>query len=115
MNASFGSRLKRVAVMIGLVGLGTAAVAYSTILDSGWVVSGVKASAAGTAGDGWIAFSNRVYYKSGGDSWEVFVVRPDGSGERRVTHFGKRLFDVTRRPGRPMAKGSCFIAAATSL
>jgi tricorn protease-like protein len=83
----------RVAVMIGLVGLGTAAVAYSTILDSGWVVSGVKASAAGTAGDGWIAFSNRVYYKSGGDSWEVFVVRPDGSGERRVTHSRKRLFD----------------------
>src|SRR6266516_2797253 len=49
--------------------------------------------AARTTGDGRIAFSNRVFYKDGGDSWEIFLVLPDGRGLRRVTRLGKRLFD----------------------
>jgi len=35
---------------------------------------------------GWIAFDERTYFPGGGgDAWEVFVMRPDGTDERMVT------------------------------
>jgi len=44
----------------------------------------VAAPAGNNADAGWIAFDERFWY-DGGDSWEIFVVRPDGSQRRRVT------------------------------
>jgi TolB protein len=44
------------------------------------------ASGAPVGGAGWIAFDERTYFHDGGDAWEVFVVRPDGSGRRMVTY-----------------------------
>ena len=43
-----------------------------------------RANSAAPTNRGWIAYSYRYFYK-GGDSGEVFVVRPDGSRRRRVT------------------------------
>lgn len=60
-----------------------------------WValLATLSGAAAGTTSEGRIAFSDRKYYKGGGDSWEIFVVRPDGRGLRQVTRLGKGLFD----------------------
>jgi Tol biopolymer transport system component len=44
----------------------------------------MAAPAGNNADVGWIAFEERFYYE-GGDSWEIFVIRPDGSRRRRVT------------------------------
>lgn len=54
----------------------------------GVLLAFVVATAASSAGaqtfQGKIAYSKRIFYKDG-DSWEIFVVRPDGSGGRRIT------------------------------
>jgi Tol biopolymer transport system component len=50
------------------------------------LTSAVTASAGGSADPGWIAFSQRVYWTApADDTYEVFVVRPNGRGLRRVT------------------------------
>ena len=56
------------------------------------LVSTLAGPATQLPAQGSIAFSDRKYYAQG-DSWEIFVVRPDGSGFRRVTRAGQRLFD----------------------
>ena len=43
----------------------------------------MAAPAGNNANAGWIAFDERYFHQS--DSWEIFVIRPDGSRRRRVT------------------------------
>jgi hypothetical protein len=56
------------------------------------LVASLAGSATGTTTQGRIAFSDRAYYDNA-DSWEIYVVRPDGTRVRRVTHVGKGIFD----------------------
>jgi hypothetical protein len=46
--------------------------------------AGLSAAAGSHVSSGWIAFDERVS-EGPGDSWEIFVIRPDGSGRRMVT------------------------------
>jgi Tol biopolymer transport system component len=61
--------------------------ALRLLLGAVGLMSVVTTSAGGGADPGWIAFSQRVEWTSAlaDDTYEVFVVRPDGSGLRRVT------------------------------
>jgi Tol biopolymer transport system component len=56
------------------------------------LVASLAGSATGTTAQGRIAFSDRAY-SDNADSWEIYVVDPDGTRVRRVTHVGKGLFD----------------------
>jgi Tol biopolymer transport system component len=71
------------------------------------LVATLAGSATGTTAQGRIAFSDRAYYDNA-DSWEIYVVRPDGSGLRRVTHVGKRLFDSTNPAWSPDGRRIVF-------
>jgi Tol biopolymer transport system component len=63
------------------------------VVGSVALIVSLAGSAAGANSGRPIAFSDRTYYKDGGDSWEVYVINADGTGRRRLTHQGKRLFD----------------------
>jgi eukaryotic-like serine/threonine-protein kinase len=75
------------------------------------LVGTLAGSATETTAQGRIAFSDRVYYANA-DSWEIFVVRPDGSGLRRVTHVGKRLFDSINPAWSPDGRRIVFQSSA---
>ena len=64
-------------------------------------------SGSATRPNGMIAFSDRIYY-TGDDSWEILVVRPDGTGKRRLTHVGKQLFDSVEPTWSPSGRRIAF-------
>jgi Tol biopolymer transport system component len=79
-------------------------VAFVVLLTA--LVGAFPASAGRMTGGGWIAFDEREF-RAGGDSWEIFIVRSDGSGRRRVTPPG-RLYDKFRAGWSPDGRTIAF-------
>lgn len=70
------------------------------------LIGAFPASAERTTSGGWIAFDEREF-RARGDSWEIFVVRSDGSGRRRVTP-PDRLYDKFRAGRSPDGRTIAF-------
>lgn len=70
------------------------------------LVGAFPASAQRATRGGWIAFDEREF-RAHGDSWEIFIVHPDGSGRRRVTPPAQ-LYDKSRAAWSPDGRTIAF-------